>query len=264
MSGKLYPISDALVENSSRHCSTLAINKNLKIDNKVFKMSPPDENSRNGTVTFVKSEGRVFAITCWHVVEHLRNLNAGEDFLNNYSFFSMSPRPYAITDCFIRPESLTEYHELDIGIRQVRADFVESIGKEPIDIDTQVTPEYIDFGLVVGFPEDLKYVKESESTESTSVISLPTVSILVEIDGTPVQRFKLFSEFDKVQEYETYSGMSGSPILWSSVESHGIFGIACQTNKCGFDEGKSIIVEGELATPEIIKHWISQIPVLKD
>lgn len=97
MSGILYSISDALVENSSRYCETLAENNNLGNNNGVLKMSPPDENSRNVTVAFVKSEDLVFVITCWHVVQHLRNLNAREDFLNKYSFFSMSPRQYAIT-----------------------------------------------------------------------------------------------------------------------------------------------------------------------
>lgn len=263
MSEKLFPLSDALIENPSRYCATLAISESLIETEKNIRIGQPDENSRNGTITFVKTEGRVFGITCWHVVEYLRDLNKKSKRDDSHSFYTMTPRPYIVVDSFIRPTSLTEYYELDIAIRQVSSRFVKGIGKEAIDLDTQIKPKKIDFGITAGFPEGLKYHKEGNLYDSMKKISLPTVTILAEIDKMPSEKFTLFSEFDKAHEYKTFSGMSGSPILWSTRKTNGIFGIAWEINSCiELNNGKSIMVKGELASPEIIKHWISQIPEL--
>ena len=264
---KQYPIANKLDEDPSIHCATLAITESLvKGKNGLLQMGHPDEKSRNGTLTFVKSNGKTFAITCWHVIEYLHKLNDDSDENYSHSLYTMTPRPYVVIDSFIRPSSLNEYHDLDIAIRQVRADFVVALGKEPIDIDNQQLPDNIEFGLAVGFLEDLKYIKDEKLNSPTSFISLPTTSVLAEINRKPNERFTLFSEFDKVQGYETYSGMSGGPIFWSTEIDYGIYGITYEANPSHFTEfGKSIMLAGELATPEIIRHWINQIPeILND
>ncbi|MEC4049136.1 trypsin-like peptidase domain-containing protein [Flavobacterium sp. SUN046] len=263
MSKNLYPVAKKLSDDYSRHCATLAFNDNLLNNKNDFKNATPDENSRNGTLTFIKSEGKVFAITCWHVIEFFRDLLDKSDGTIGYSLFTMQPRPFIVIDRFIRPSSLTESHKLDIVICQVRAKFVEVLGKEPIDIDNQNTIDEINFGIAVGFPEALKYEKENENDKK--IISLPTVTIIAEIDRTPDSRFTLFSEFETIQGYETYSGMSGGPIFWSTSKDYGIYGISCQANSTNFTEkGKSVMITGEIATRECIKHWISQIPKLFD
>lgn len=264
MTDKQYPIADKLNEDYSRHCSTVAITESLVQDsNGLLQIGHPDENSRNGTLTFVKSEGKTFAITCWHVIKYLRKLKEESKNEYSHSLYTMTPRPYIVIDSFIQPISSTEYHDLDIGIRQVRNDFVMALGKEPIDIDNSTLPDNIEFGFAVGFPENLKYEKNNVPLTSKKIISLPTVAILAEINKKPNSRFTMFSEFDKAQGYETYSGMSGGPIFWSSENDYGIYGIMYEANPSEFaDPGKAIMIAGELATPEIIKSWISQISEL--
>lgn len=259
MSNKKYAIANKLIENSSIYCSTLAITESIVKNDFGVQLGHPNENSRNGTLTFVKSEGKTFAITCWHVIEYLRKLISKSEVENSYSLYTITPRPYIVIDKFIRPFSESEYHQLDIAIRQVREDFVTAIGKEPIDLDNIKDPEKIEFGYAVGFPEELKYVKDI-SNNGNLVISLPTVSILAEIENKPSTRFTLFSEFENPQGYDSYSGMSGSPIFWSDGNDYGIFGITYEANPSNFaGEKKAIMLAGELATPSIIKHWISQI-----
>jgi hypothetical protein len=54
--------------------------------------------------------------------------------------------------------------------------------------------------------------------------------------------------------------MSGGPIFWSTLETYGIYGIIYEANPTNFAGDKmGIMLAGELATPESIKYWISQI-----
>lgn len=262
MKQKQFPIVKKLDENPSHHCATLAVSESLiEGSDGLLKPGHPDEKSRNGTLTFVTSAGKTFAITCWHVIEYFHKLNSESIDDYKYSLYTMTPRPYIIIDRFIRPSAQINDHKLDIAICQVKNEFVKALAKEPIDIDNQHIPKKIEFGIAIEFPEALKYVKENSVDSITKIISLPTVSILAEINHRPNQRFYLYSEFDEVQGYETYSGMSGGPIFWSNKNEYGIYGITYEANPTNFTEfGKSIMLAGELATPKEIKHWISQIP----
>lgn len=262
---KQYLICTSLLENPSKHCATIAVSESIIKDENGVSLGNPDASSRNGTLTFVKSEGKVFGITCWHVIEYLRRQIELTGDPYSHSFYTMPVRPYIVIDSFIRPQSLTEYHQLDVGIRQVKSDFVAAIGKTPLEIDNMLVPDSIEFGWAVGFPEGLKYEKEQLIENKAQVVSLPTVSILAEIDETPSGKFMLYSEFENTDHHKSYSGMSGGPIFWSHQDIYGIFGITYEASKCeGFSNGKSIMIAGELATPNIIKHWISQIPDLYD
>jgi hypothetical protein len=262
---KKYAVFPSLLDNTSKHCATLAVGETIINDEHGVRTGNPDTSSPNGTITFIKSDGKVFGITCWHVINYLRSQIELSGLPGSYSFYTMNVRPFILVDSFIRPNSEFEYHQLDIGIRQVKSDFVSAIGKSPLEIDCMSVPDSIEFGLAVGFPERLKYERVELSENGSQVISLPTVSILAEIDRTPSGKFILYSEFESTEHHESYSGMSGGPILWSNEDIYGIFGITYEASKCEeFTNGKSIMIAGELATPNIIKHWISQIPKLYD
>lgn len=69
-----YPICGALAENPSKHCAALVITLNaVNDDNGWPRFSQPSAELRNGTLTFVKSNDRVYGITSWHVIEHFRD-----------------------------------------------------------------------------------------------------------------------------------------------------------------------------------------------
>jgi hypothetical protein len=262
VSAPLYPISSRLVENSSRHCVSFAIGDGVSFDNGIIDQGFPDENSPNGTLTIIKSDGKFYGITCWHVIEYLRELKKESNGMKTPSLYTMTPRPQLMVDKFIQLYSDLEYRKIDVAISEIKPELVEFMKKEAIDIDDMNMPSDIKFGYAVGFPLDLKYVKKEYSNSKIKMISLPTVAILAEIDVKPQGRFQLFSEFDKPQGYETYSGMSGGPIFWSDLNNYGIYGIISQSNSGNALGAKDvIIVVGELATPDIIRGWIEQIPL---
>lgn len=254
---KEYSLSGQLAENAGVHCACLVITKNMVKDkNGWLRPAQASDSLRNGTITFVKSDNKVYGITCLHVVEHLREL-VEQYGLASHSFYTMVNGFYAVLDRFVRPTSDTEYHQLDVVIRELNPDHLEAIGKIPIDLDNQDEPNEIEFGYAVGFPETMKY-KIMEPTVGYRV-SMPQVEILAEINKKPNQRFTLFSELDTVPSQTDYSGMSGGPIFWSNKETYGIYGIAYEAGTGGeFTGDKGIFVYGELATPTVIKSWISQ------
>ena len=69
-----YPITESLKRNASIHCTTLAITQNLITGPGWPQAAQPDAALRNGTLTFVKSGGRTYGITCQHVVQHYRDV----------------------------------------------------------------------------------------------------------------------------------------------------------------------------------------------
>jgi hypothetical protein len=71
-----YPITEKLRSNAAVHCTTVAITQNVITGPGWPQLAQPDAALRNGTLTFVKSDGRTYRITCNHVVQHYRKVLA--------------------------------------------------------------------------------------------------------------------------------------------------------------------------------------------
>jgi len=255
-----FPICDGLSENPSKHCAVLVITENvLNGQNGWPHFAQPSDELRNGTLTFVKANGRVYGITCWHVIEHFRKQLSQSGDPYSHSMRTMVNGFYVVLDRFIRPEPQLGDPPIDIAVRELDPDLVSTIGKSPIDLDSQPkAPEAIRHGYAVGFPETMKYKKMED--RSGYRISMPQVEILAEIQEFPSRRFALFSELDNKPSQTDYSGMSGGPIFWSTEEDYGIFGIIYEGGVGSeLSEGKSVYVYGEVATPEVIRSWLSQL-----
>lgn len=257
---KTYPICESLSQNPAKHCAALVVTKNVVINtNEWPSFAQPSEELRNGTLTFVKTGDHVYGVTCWHVIEHFRNQLQLSGDSYSHSMRTMVNGFYVVLDRFKKPGPPFGESPIDIAIREVDPDFLNAIGKTPIDLDAQIDiPADIQHGYAVGFPEALKYKTMEDQVGYR--ISMPQVEILAELDGKPSRRFTLFSELKKRPEQTDYSGMSGGPIFWSTENNYGIFGIIYAGGiGSELSDGKAVYVFGEAATPRTIKSWIAQI-----
>jgi len=262
MSQKQYPVCDLLTDDASVHCAALVVTENLTRDAEGnLNFSQPSHDLRNGTLTFVKTRGKIYGITCWHVIEHFRKQLMVSGNPHSHSMRTMVNGFYIVHDRFIRPEPQFGDPALDIAIRELKDEFVSAIGKVPIDLDaSNVAPAQIGHGYAIGFPESLKYRKDEE--DKGYRVSMPQVEILAEIERMPMRRFALFSELKVAPKHIDFSGMSGGPIFWSTEESYGIYGIIYEGGVGDQTaSGNTIYVYGELATPAVIHDWVAQIEV---
>ncbi|MDO8546076.1 MAG: hypothetical protein Q7R68_01825 [Nitrospirales bacterium] len=258
---KKFPICDSLSVNPAKHCAALVVTENaVKDQNGWPQFAQPSDELRNGTLTYVKAFGKVYGITCWHVIEHFRKQLSKSGNQYSHSMRTMVNGFYDVQDRFIRPQPQLGDQQLDIAIRKLGPDFAATIGKIPLDLDAQ-TPATLDIehGYAVGFPETMKH-KMTEDHKGYR-ISMPQAEILAEIKGLPTRRFALHSELESKPSQTDYSGMSGGPIFWSTEDSYGIFGIIYEAGVGSeLSEGKSVYVFGEVATPDLIKGWLCQLP----
>jgi hypothetical protein len=255
-----YPICDALLENAAIHCAALVITENVVTGGSGLpSFAQPSDELRSGTITFVKYGGRVYGITCWHVIEIYRKYisNSGKPF--SHSMRTMVNGFYVVLDRFVKPSSDFGLPDVNIAIREINGEHVMAIGKVPYDLDSEaIAPSNINLGYAVGFPEALK--KKVNIDSFGHQISMPQVEILAELNGMPGNRFSLNSELPERPEQEDYSGMSGGPIFWSTENDYGIFGIIYEGGiGSTLSDGKSVHIYGEKAGKQEIVNWISQV-----
>jgi len=253
-----YKICDDLDTQGQKHCAALVITKDwIEGPKGMPQLAQPSNALRNGTLTFIRSEGRVYGITCWHVITHYRDLNK-KDPLLTYSMRTMVNGFKIVLDRFLRPVAEYLMPQPDIAIRELRDDFPAAIGKVPIDIDNSVPlPHDITFGYAIGFPEGLK--RKTDESGCQFKVVMPHAMVLAETNGFPKSRFSLHSDLHSIQPFSNLSGMSGGPIFWSTEDVYGIMGIIYEDigEAVGFG-GNFIHLAGELATTDIIRDWIQQ------
>lgn len=256
-----YPVAEKLIDNAAVHCTTIAITQNVITGAEWPTMAQPNAALRNGTLTFVKSGGCTYGITCNHVVQHYREVLEASSQEFSHSMRTMLNGFYHVQDRFIQPSVQLGDDPLDISIREINPDHVAHIGKEAMDLDVMSdAPEDLQHAYAVGFPETMKYHKHDDRQHYRVV--LPQVEILAELPCRPGNRFTLFSEIEKPAEEIDCSGMSGGPIYWSSENDFGILGIIYEGGLS--EDNQSIYVYGEFATPDVIRGWIEQCPPIYD
>jgi len=251
-----YQVCESLLEKDNKHCAALIITRNFEYERGRLVFASPSSDLRNGTITFVSSNGHVYGVTCLHVIEHYRKQIKESGNPLSHSMRTMVNGFYEIIDRFINPSPDFVQGSLDIAIRELSSELLNKIGKSAIDLNTEETmPENIKFGYAVGFPEKRKYHVYEDKFRHR--LSMPHYAVLAEIDSTPDQRFSLFSDLEDDVEDNDFSGMSGGPIYWSTKDNYGIMGINYNTLTGSELIGtKAIQISGELATPSIIKKWI--------
>lgn len=255
-----YPVPDSLHTNPVQHCAAMAITQDVITGAGWPQFAQPDQALRNGTLTFVKTQDRTFAITCQHVVDHYRRAVAASGDAASHSMRTMLNGFYIVQDRFIQPSAQFGDPAPDIAIREFNPDHIAHIGKVPIDLDALPdAPGDIRHGYAVGFPEQLKYHKHDGKPGHR--VSMPNVVVIAELPALPTRRFTMFSELDNPPHDIDYSGMSGGPIFWTTKDAYGLLGIIYEGGPG--EHADSIYVYGELATPDIVRGWIGQCQPLR-
>jgi hypothetical protein len=191
-----YAIADKLHDNPAKHCATLAITQNVIAGPDWPQLAQPDAALRNSTLTFVKSGGCTYGITCQHVVQHYRNVLAASGDPGSHTMRTMLNGFHVVMDRFVQPHAQLGEPDPDIAIREISPEHVAHIGKIAMDLDAmKEAPEDIRHAYAVGFPEKLKYPKHDDQPGYR--VSLPQVEILAELPRRPDRRFTMFSVLEK-------------------------------------------------------------------
>ena len=110
-----YPIADSLHRNAAIHCATLAVTENLIAGQEWPQIAQPSAALRNGTLTFVKSGGRTYGITCQHVIQHYRSVLAASGEPDSHTMRTMVNGFYVVLDRFVQPHAQFGDPSPDVG-----------------------------------------------------------------------------------------------------------------------------------------------------
>ncbi len=151
-----YPITEKLHRYAAIHCATLVLTQDVITGPGWPHAAQPDAALRNGTLTFVKSGGRTYGITCQHVVQHYRDVVASSGDKNSHSMRTMLNGFYVVMDRFVQPQASLGEPDVDVAIRELNPAHIVKLGKEAMDLDEMAEPtEDMRHAYAVGFPERL-------------------------------------------------------------------------------------------------------------
>lgn len=251
-SGPGFPICDGLRQRGCRHCVSLFL-----FDCGGYRPTPKHDNA---TMTLVKYEDKVYGITCKHVLDIVdnRKRDAGREVLDLFTV--VNGLYYIGRSRFVQPiQDVVPGGPPDVAIRELHPDFARSIGKEPLVFRAAPAWDEVSHGIAVGYPTAIKDQAEGER------VSIPCVHALSEKATHSESRVQLFSILDHDPGIESFSGMSGGPIFWSTKGDYGLLGITFEAGKLrggGLVPDPKINILGETVSPDRLALWISQIPKL--
>lgn len=246
-----------------------------------FLKSGHDQNTRNGTATFVAFRKRQFAATCSHVMTAASNpdmvpgaphptlaLHVGKAVLN-FSFFTQAGLRSALS----APGSQYGAQEVDIAIAELTGPhwhlLASSKGKTAIDLDNWREPNWPTVRLcyAAGYADEHK---EVAAIEGDRMVSTPMLSVVAEPAG-PIARdqrvITLSSRLDKPHGYY-FSGMSGGALYTVEKDVLVPAGIVFEGYPSTEDEGpgraespafldqNDIFIRALTLTPDIFLQWL--------
>jgi hypothetical protein len=190
-----------------------------------------DEKTRNATFTFIKRNGRHYAVTCRHVVDSLSDaaivpavknptiaLHVGKAVLN-LSYFTAQGLVLGVNS----PKGGTAQDGVDVAIASLDGGYwhmlVKDKNKAPIDLDTWREPDWnaVKYCLAAGYPDEHK---EKVVGDTGPSVASPFAVVCAEATsklGRNERLIVLSSALEKPHGYY-FSGMSGGPIY--AIEGH--------------------------------------------
>lgn len=212
------PFADPL-KTACRHCATIARARTAEM----FKRRlVPRQDDDTATVTFIKLEGRTYAVTAWHVIEIFCR-QAVKDNVAPEAYVLPAAPGVILQPPLLRPPALYMMRQPDIGLRRVPDDLPGQIGKEAFEVRKTPAPTFpISHALAVGFPTASK---RPHAESGGKRLELPCVWAVAEgVGGPKADQVQFFSELEQAPEGEALSGMSGGPVFWSDDEAYGLLG----------------------------------------
>ncbi len=183
----------------------------------------------NGTLTFIEHGGLHYGVTCWHVIQAMRDRNhkCGAD---TYFCGTLKDGTYGISDAFLRPSvELGSNKQPDIAITRLPSDFPGKFSKTffRLNPETSNKPAPLLFATAFGYPtEEKEHVFQGEGYR----VAMPCAQVTAEAMGGETQFFSALSDAPMV---ENLSGMSGGPVFWSTADDFGLLGFIYEGSRTG-------------------------------
>lgn len=256
-----YLINDDL-ENAGQHTATIA---RLKYQGLERGLLPEAEND-TATVTFIKCDGRTYAVTASHVIQAFDNCakNDGRPF---EGYFCPQDPGVVILGPFLTPPANYPDQEPDIAICPVCGELPDRIGKTPFEILSQDDAQWpVTHALAVGFPTVEK--REIDDEAGRNRLALSCVYAVAEgLNSTGrSDQVQFHSELSTKPSVVSLSGMSGGPVFWSDGTNRGLIGFVKEALDVTTKEGEqSLHTEPKInficqrVDYAIIKNWLQYI-----
>jgi hypothetical protein len=192
--------------------------------NRMFTPHPSDDT---GTVTFLKIDGQLYALTAWHIPQGFkRTANAAGEM--ETSFYVPSEKGAYLPAPFVRVPQGFIGAQKDIGIMPIDARVLDNTGKEAFLVDDRRPPPFpLTHAVAVGFPTAQK---RDITTERGKQLGTQCVHAIAEgiTRHDDADQVRFHSDIEAVPTITSLSGMSGGPIFWTTAEEFGLLGITVE------------------------------------
>ncbi len=225
------------VLHAGKFCATIARARVAHFHRRRFIPTPRDDTA---TVSFVKFEGKTYAVTARHVIEAFAAQAAAEGIVNESYFLPAAPG-VELHPTFISPPAQWPDKDPDIALRQIDDDLSAYIGKEAFPLMREPKPEFpIRYAAAIGFPT----LEKSEN--KSGGVSMRGVHAIAEGVGSreDADQLQFFSELFERVPVSSLSGVSGGPVFWSDGEHFGLIGFVKQALDVNPVEGEQTIYAG--------------------
>ncbi len=240
------------------------------------------EETENATLTFIKYENRIYAVTCRHVIHHL---NSKRNKLND-QWYTLSisldqvilqlsdidhADPSKRKDIFRKLTCSFDREDVDIVIAPIDSHWgliKSKKNKKAIDLDSWSIMNWSKFkmGTAFGYPTEHKELQGDK-------VAAPCINVCAELVSNvsiTARQLTLFSTLQNPHGY-FFSGLSGGVIVLSSEDSHVPAGIIYegqpgsskdfkdkQSNGQAFFSGNDILIKGFIISPSVFSEWLQR------
>lgn len=212
----------------------------------------PTEEEPTATVTFIKFDGKTYAITAKHVISQFDDLATSEGHEFGGYFCPVGPGT-SILGPFITPPATLDYQKPDISICPIRSELPPYIGKEAFDITPEGNASWpVEYAMAVGYPTGSKVDVSTKNGTQLAMSCARAVAEGLSTSSKTSDQVQFFSELPYGTTVMSLSGMSGGPVFWSVEEAFGLLGFVKETMENTPNNGTNFPV----SSPRV--HFLSQ------
>jgi hypothetical protein len=238
-----------------------------------FLSTGHDHRTSNGTVTFIKFNGRHYACTNKHVVNAVQSssINPGASDPTAALMFGRAVlnfsdhTPNGFRSSFRSPV-FTDYRpspDISISPIDVSWELIARNGKKAIDLDKWEEPPWdtVKMCVAVGYPTEHKVIKDETVAATVLLVLAELASTITHVSN----EFTMCSTLEEPHGY-FFSGISGGPIFAMSKEGkHTIIGMTFESalsndrrpsEADSFAGPNDILIRGLPISPQRFSHWL--------
>jgi hypothetical protein len=234
-----YPFADDL-QSACKFCATIA---RAKLERWWTRNLIPKPDDPTATVTFIRIQGRTYAVTAWHVIKIFREA-AEQDGAYPESYFLPARPGVLIGPPFVQAPKPWTAPRPDIGLRPVHPDLPGRIGKEFFELRPAPAPTFpLRYALAVGYPTLSKTVRPEPQGKRIAMQCVHAVAEGVG-SGPDSDQVQFLSSIQEQPSTDSLSGLSGGPVFWSDGNAYGLLGFVKEAMDVKPREGEATLYTG--------------------